>query len=125
MSRDSCRGASFDRSKLNAVRLPLLLDINVQFSGAETIEFRQYLHTRTNGMIDLVSTALSARAESRTIRERISGGNLFTGRSAFCNEEIRFRRSRASVSRFSTYTLKLDPATQLDGIYSLLIARRQ
>ena len=67
MSRDSRRGASFDRSKLNFVRPLLLLDINVQFSGAETIEFRQYWHTCANGMIDLASTALLARAESRAI----------------------------------------------------------
>jgi len=46
-SRDivSFRGAALARSKLNTANLLLPLEIDVQFSGVEMMEPRQYRHT--------------------------------------------------------------------------------
>jgi len=51
----SFRGAALARSKLNAANLLLLLEINVQCSGVEMMESRQYWHTWVSGIIDLAS----------------------------------------------------------------------
>jgi len=45
MSKSRRRGAALDRSRLNAVRPSRGIDINVQFSGAEMIDSRQYRYT--------------------------------------------------------------------------------
>lgn len=103
MSRHICRGASFERSRLNVASPLLLLDINVQISGADTIDVRQYRHTCVDGMIDFTSSALLS-GTSRAMREMISGGNLFTGCKTFRKEGISLRTSRALVSRLSIYT---------------------
>jgi hypothetical protein len=52
------RGADLARFKLIAIKLLLLLlDINVQCSGVEMIDSRQYRRTRVSGIIDLASEA--------------------------------------------------------------------
>ena len=53
----SFRGAALARSKLNTANFLLLLEINVQFSGVEMMQLRQYRHTWVSGIIDPASSS--------------------------------------------------------------------
>ena len=70
------RGAALARSGLKAVTSSLHeLDINVQFSGAETIDSHQYRHTWVSGKIGLASRSFQSRTYRATL-DRISDGSL-------------------------------------------------
>ena len=103
------RGAALARSRFTAAMSSLQLGINVQSSGVETMDSRQYRHTWVSGMIEKVVGSLLSRLSSwrqhRATRDRISGGNLLTGCSRFRKEFRSLRTSCALVSRLSIYEI--------------------
>ena len=101
MSRRMYRGTALTRCKLNAAKFLLLLDIDAQFSGVETMDSRQYRHTWVSGIIDLTSPVILLFVKYRAMREMASGGNLFTGCNRFRREGISFRTPCALASRVS------------------------
>ena len=130
MSRQIFRGASLARLKLNAARSAREESINVQFSGAEMMDSRQYRHTR----VSLTTSDVSVQVwrVCQAIREMISGGNLLTGCNRFRTEEISLRTPCALVSRLSTCTVHCSQTNRLVrqagesvGAHSLLIPVRQ
>ena len=103
--REISRRAALARSRLNATRSSLhVSDINVQFSGVDTMDSRQYRHTWVNVKIGLASRLIQSRTWTcRAMRDRISGGNMFTGCNMFRKDGINLRTSRALVSKLLIY----------------------
>ena len=114
MESQISRGAALARSGLNAATSSNELDINVQFSGVETMDSRQYRHTRVNRNIALASRACQGRTY-RATRDRISGGNLLTGCDKFRKDEINLDTSCTLASRLSIYEVHLNQtAVEMD-----------
>jgi len=105
MSMVTSRRAAFARSRLAFANSIRSSDISVQFSGAEVMDSRQYRHTCVSGTIDLASRASSPK-KHRAIRERISGGSLFTGCNMFRKEGRNSKISRALVSRVFSWMVE-------------------
>ena len=82
VSSRSCRGAAFDRSRLNAASENWTQISSNYFGLTEVMDSRQYRHTQVSGTIDLAPAGPPSR-KHRATREMISGGNLLTGCSFF------------------------------------------
>ena len=98
------RGTALARSRLNAATRSHEPDINVQFSGVDTMDSRQYRHTWVRGTIGLALQSCQSRTYRATL-DSISGGSLFTGCNTFRRDGINPRTSRALVSRLSICTV--------------------